>query len=273
MGKSKKTKLKIDPQLTAALNQQNALSQKQAQVGDNQLALFGSVGEPLLEQLAFGLGSPGWRGPDGLADTSRRDGLSRYGRLGARTQYPKVAPVTLQNITSSPMYAASKAGIETNYQNAINQALEMTPGDRYSGLLSSNLNDLAANRAATMSGVMGDIGLSETARRQAMADAQFNADVARQQQNMNLAGMALGLGPSAASGLYSGAANTGASAVSTLGSLQNTLAQTQALENSAKKGGLGEIIGTLGGSYLKGPFGAGGGASPMAFSNPAALWP
>lgn len=91
----------------------------------------------------------------------RKDLLARY-----KASDPLAfSPVTMQNISRSPLYGALRSGVYDQFAQARENVFEDTPGTRFSGLLADNLTDLAGERANAMSTGLGAIAESEQARR------------------------------------------------------------------------------------------------------------
>jgi len=189
-----------------------------------------------------------------------------------------VDPVTIAQLAQDPRYAANKAAIESQYDLAQQNILETVPGQRYSGLLADVQADTARDRAQSMSGLFGALGAEERGRREAeralninFAEARraeelgaraeeiarrqmgYATEVGRREGLLNLAaqlgtqGAATGTGGLGTAGAVMG---QGAGAFQGAASAQNQIAQNQMQYDAAKKGGTGELIGTLGGSYI-----------------------
>ena len=178
-----------------------------------------------------------------------------------------VDPVTIAQLAQDPRYAANKAAMENQYDLAQQNILETVPGQRYSGLLADVQADTARQRAQSMSGLFGALGTEERARREAeralninIAEQRRAEELARQQLGyatevgrreglLNLAaqlgtqGAATGTGGLGTAGAVMG---QGAGAFQGAAGVQNQIARNQMEYDAAKKGGTGELIGTLG---------------------------
>lgn len=185
-----------------------------------------------------------------------------------------VDPVTIAQLAQDPRYAANKAAVENQYDLAQQNILETVPGQRYSGLLADVQADTARDRAQSMSGLFGVLGAEERARREAERALNINfaearraeelgaraEEIARQQMGyatevgrreglLNLAaqlgtqGAATGTGGLGTAGAVMG---QGAGAFQGAAGVQNQIARNQMEYDAAKKGGTGELIGTLG---------------------------
>ena len=178
-----------------------------------------------------------------------------------------VDPVTIAQLAQDPRYAANKAAMENQYDLAQQNILETVPGQRYSGLLADVQADTARQRAQSMSGLFGSLGTEERARREAeralninIAEQRRAEELARQQMGyatevgrreglLNLAaqlgtqGAATGTGGLGTAGAVMG---QGAGAFQGAAGVQNQIAQNQMEYDAAKKGGTGELVGTLG---------------------------
>ena len=181
-------------------------------------------------------------------------------------------PVTIAQLAQDPRYAANKAAIENQYDLAQQNILETVPGQRYSGLLADVQGETARGRAGAMSGLFGGLGTEERGRREAerafninFAEARRAEELGRQQLGyatevgrreglLNLAaqlgsqGAVTGTGGLGTAGAVMG---QGSSAFGGAAATQNQIAQNQKEYDSAKKGGSGELIGTLGTAAAK----------------------
>ena len=185
-----------------------------------------------------------------------------------------VDPVTIAQLAQDPRYAANKAAMENQYDLAQQNILETVPGQRYSGLLADVQADTARQRAQSMSGLFGALGTEERARREAeralninIAEQRRAEELARQQLGyatevgrreglLNLAaqlgtqGAATGTGGLGTAGAVMG---QGAGAFQGAAGVQNQIARNQMEYDAAKKGGTGELIGTLGYAAMMAP--------------------
>ena len=148
--------------------------------------------------------------------------------------------------------------MESAYQRGADNLRAALPGQRFSGAYGQGMTDLATNRAIAESSMFGDLVGDEYARRERRRaedimryEGRRGEELARRQGMLNLAtqmatgGTAQGLGAIGGSGVGLGtAAGAGAQQAAIAGMAANREAQ--------KKGGQGELIGTLGGSYLLG---------------------
>jgi len=137
-------------------------------------------------------------------------------------------PVTMANITQSPMYRAVLSTVGNQYNQARNQAFEDAPGARFSGALSDKLGDVSAARADAMTSGTAQIAQSEMQRRMQLLSNASNFSAGQ---------------PTAAPpvGDAAGAMGSAASTFSGIGNAQGQMAQAQ----SAQAGQMGLGLGTL----------------------------
>ena len=133
-------------------------------------------------------------------------------------------PVTMDNISTSPLYGMLKQTNEQQFGQAQDRLMETLPTG---GSLNQGIIDLAGSRANAFTTQLGGLAENEQNRR-----------------NM-LLGQALGLSTGGATGAMQGfgqAGNLSAQA----SAQQLAMQQAQMQQQSSKKGGVGELAGTLG---------------------------
>lgn len=170
-----------------------------------------------------------------------------------------VEPVTLADIQNDPRYAANKAAIESQFLQNQQLAMEQIPGNRFSGLLADQIGDIGRDRALALSSTLGGLTQEERARRErrrqeelALRQQAFATETARREGLLNLAAQLATNQAGLGTGGLASAASTLTGAGSTLGgagAIQQGVAREQANIASAKKEGLGELLGAGAGAY------------------------
>jgi hypothetical protein len=133
-------------------------------------------------------------------------------------------PITMDSLTANPMFGAIKSATEQQFQNARQNIIGNTPNG---GALFSALGNLEGQRANQLSSAFGGLAQDELSRRTGNLDR------------------AIGIGTGVAGQSMGGLSNAAA--------IQAQLAQAQREQQSAEKGGKGELIGTIGSSLLLKP--------------------
>jgi len=182
-------------------------------------------------------------------------------------QFDPIDPITIEDITANPEFAARKAFTESQFDVARQQAIgESARG----GTLQSRLGQLGEARAQDLTGQFGQLASQEAARRAseragALTVDQINRGAIEADINRIIAGTQLfGAGQT---GQAIGANQGALSALVGLGANQAAIAQAQSQQQGAKSQGMGQAIGRIGFGLATGGLGAGVGGG---FSTDAA---